>query len=475
MPRVARGRCAKRPASAIPASQWNGLLVAGRTPLGRLRDGWRRLSRSTLQDRFLRRLALLSGGTMLGQAIVLLTSPLLTRLYTPEQFGLLAVFTSLSGMLGSSMALRYEFAVPVCSDDDEAAAVVRIAMLATALLSALVALAAWGLGPWLAALTATPGLVVALWLLPLSLLFWGLGLPLSLWAIRRSAYRVVAANKVIRFAAQAAVQVGLGLTAIGGLGLAAGVALGYLASAVHFLIAMPPAAASARQAAGPGRLWRLAARHWRYPVFSTPSGLLQSSTQFLPATLVAVVYGPAAAGWFVLAQRTLEMPVILLSNSASAVFLGEVRGLTPVEVRRLVLRTGGRFLGLGLVGMAPLLLFGPELFALIFGEPWRVAGSVLQCLIPVQLARFVVIPISQTLNLFARQELHLVAAALGLTMLSLAFGLGWWLQLPLLTTLLLLSLGLTLAYLVYLQLTWRVIRAAAAGGSAPPPHRPPAG
>ncbi len=445
----------------------DALLVAGLTPLGRLREGWQRLARSARQDRFLRRLALLSGGTMLGQAVVLLSSPLLTRLYTPEEFGLLGVFASLSGILGSSIALRYDFAVPVCDDDGEAAGIVLVAMVAVTLLSGAVGLLVWVLGPWLAALTSTPELAPALWLLPVSLALWGLSLPLSFWMVRQAGYRIVAANKVVRFVVQVAVQLGLGLAGAGGLGLVIGVAAGYLASTAHFLLALPPAERALLRAVPAGRLWPLAARHWRYPAFSTPSGLLQSAIQFLPATLVAVVYGPTAAGWFALAQRLLELPVVLLSNSASAVFLAEVRGLPAIEVRRLFLRTAGRFTVLGLLGMAPLLLLGPQLFALLFGEPWRDAGSVLQCLLLAQLARFVVIPISQTLNVYGRQELHLVAASLGLAMLGAAFALGWWLELPLLTTLLLLSFGLTLAYLVYLQLTWRVILAATA---AVPPH-----
>ena len=81
----------------------------------------------------------------------------------------------------------------------------------------------------------------------------------------------------------------------------------------------------------------------------------------------------------------------------------------------------------GMVGMTPLLLFGPALFALIFGEPWRMAGAIVQCLIPVQLARFVVIPIAQALNIYGRQDLHLAAAALGLAATAAAFALGAWL------------------------------------------------
>ena len=64
-------------------------------------------------------------------------------------------------------------------------------------------------------------------------------------------------------------------------------------------------------------------------------------------------------------------------------------------------------------------------------KPATLAGAIVQCLIPVQLARFVVIPIAQALNIYGRQDLHLAAAALGLAATAAAFALGAWLGLPL--------------------------------------------
>ena len=74
-----------------------------------------RFSSKLLRGRFARRLTLLSGGTFFGQAILMLSSPVLTRLYAPAEFGALAVFSALASMLVVMIALRYEFAVAICS------------------------------------------------------------------------------------------------------------------------------------------------------------------------------------------------------------------------------------------------------------------------------------------------------------------------------------------------------------------------
>lgn len=415
------------------------------------------LSRRLREDRFLQRVTVLSGGTLVGHAVLLLTAPLLTRLYTPEEFGLFSVFTALAGILGNSVAWCYELAVPIRSDDDEAAGMVIIAMLAASVTSAALALAVAWLGPWLAAVAGMPALLGVYWLLPLTTLLWGAGLTLDYWLIRQGLFRLAAINKVIRFATQAAVQLGLGLIGVGGQGLVIGLTLSYLVGLANCMRILPAADRARLRAACRRSPWPLAAGHWRYPAYSMPAVLLQNAAQCLPAILVATLYGPTAAGWFTLAQRLLDAPVLLLASSASAAYLGEARGLEADALRRLFVRTAGQFAVFGLVTMAPLLAFGPPLFAVVFGETWRAAGAVVQCLVPLQLLRFIVVPISQTLNVLQRQDLHLVAAALNLVTSGLAFAIGHWLALSALTTLLLFSLGSAATYLVYMGLTWRVL------------------
>ena len=425
---------------------------AGVSSLWRRAGAWR-------EDQLLRRIALLSTGVMAGQAVAVLASPLLTRLYTPQEFGLFAVVTALSGILGTSVGLRYELAVPSARDEGEAAATVALTMLACAGSALLLLPCVWLAGPALAAALGAPAAAPLLWLLPLMLLLWGCGQPLVYWSIRRGTFRMNAVNRTLQLASQAFGQLALALPVGGGLGLTLGYALGYLLRLLHHLWALPAQAWRELRAVRPGEVARQARLHWRYPAFSLPSGLLQSAAQFLPALLLAPLYGPAVAGLFALAQRMLDVPIRLLSNTASEAYLGEVARMAPAQVQRVFLRTAKRFTLVGAAGMAPLLLAGPPLFALAFGEPWRDAGAMVQCLVPVSLARFVVIPISQTLYVVRRQDLHLASAALNLAALALSFLAGWWLGLGPLTTLLIYSLGSSLAWVLYGLSCWWAVSA----------------
>lgn len=434
----------------------------------RERVAWRkRLVELIRHDRFLRRVALLSGGTILGHAVTLAVSPILTRLYSPAEFGLFGVFVALCGLPSGIMTLRYEFAIPVCRSDAEAVRVTAAALLVSLGLACVIALAV-GLVPasWLDRLD-TPGLAAALWLLPLSLLFWGWSLTLSYWSVRRGTFRANALGKVLQMVSQGVAQLGAGLAGAGGLGLVVGYTLGQFVRCAHFFRHLDRTDWRLLRQVDLAMISRSLREHWRYPVFSSPSALLHNTAQFLPALLLASFYGPAVAGWFTLAQRLLEMPVGLLSASASAAYVGELRDLDSAGIRRLFVATAGRFLVLGLVGMLPLLLVAPPLFAFIFGEEWRTSGVMVQCLVPVQLARFVVMPITQTMNVYHRQALHLVAAAIDLGALIVSFGASRLAGLDPVATVLLFSLGGCVAYFSYLVMAWQVIRQATARGLAP--------
>lgn len=427
-----------------------------------------RLRRYLPEGRFARRLTILSGGTVLGQGTVILVSPLLTRLYGPEEFGVLAVFSAVAAIICPVTALRYEAALPVVGRDEDAAALAVAGCLAAGALSASCALLLLLAGAPLAARLGIPGFGGVLWFLPPILLAWGLSLVLGHWAIRRGNFRVNAVGNLALSASQAVGQLALGLASATATALVAGFTAGPLIRC-GLLLRAPSAADRARLRAVSWREVAAAARaHWHYPAYSGSSALLQAAGQMLPAVLIAILYGPAAAGWFALGQRVTGVPARMVGEAAAQAYLSELAHLEGPAVRRLFMRTALRCGVVGLLGLGPLLLAGPPLFALVFGEPWRETGAIVQLLVPVHLARFVVLPVAQTLNVTGRQHLHLVASSLGALAMFASFGLGALLDLTLTRTLLLYSLGSTAAFLFHLGCAWHAARAAATSAPAQP-------
>lgn len=369
-----------------------------------------RLARRLSGSSFARNVGVLASGTAAGQAIIVLASPALTRLYAPEELGAFAVFTALLFTLLQVASLRYEWAILVPESERRAADLLVLSLgLTTATAAALLAaLGAWGdeLVRW----TNTPGLLPYLVWLPASL--WGAGIyqAASQWAIRHRSFRPIARSQVGQNLVRVITQIGFGLLHLGTLGLVAGDAVGRWAGAALLAVR------ARREAPAPPEPPRLAdiveaaRRYRRFPLLSSGSSLLNQAGVQLPALLLAALYGARVAGWFALGQRVVSLPLVMLGHSIAQVYAGHASNLARSDapaLRRLFLRTS---LVLGLAGSVPfglLALLGPWLFGLVFGREWEETGRYFRALAPMCLAQFIVVPLSQTLAILERQSLQL--------------------------------------------------------------------
>lgn len=404
---------------------------------------------------FLRKLSTLASGTIIGQALIVLSSPLLTRLYAPEEFGHFAVFGGLAAIGGVIVALRYEYAIAVVQDDEDAAAMVLVTAAVSGLMTLIFVCLVWFFGSSFLELVEMSTLQPWLWLLPPATFLWGLGSAFTYWSVRRQAYKIASLNRILQFGSQAGGQLGLGFLGAGAPGLILGYVLGYVIRLGHFLATLPTEAVSQLRRQRARNLWRMARQNWRYLAFAFPAAALQSICQHAPAILLAALYGPALAGFFALSQRIMAMPVRILSEAASKVFLGELRSIEKGALGRHVLRTCLLFTCLGVLGVLPVLLFGPALFALVFGEPWREAGVIVQLLVPLYLSKFVEQPISMILYYFEQQHVHMISAILNVVALIGSFGTAHILFLEQRATILMFSVMSSLSFLLTLYFSWR--------------------
>ena len=161
-----------------------------------------------------------------------------------------------------------------------------------------------------------------------------------------------------------------------------------------------------------------------------------------------------------------------VGQATSQAFLAEAARCDPAGLHRQFVRTAGLFFVVGLSWVLPLLLAAPWLFALVFGPDWRAAGEMVQILMPLQLARFVVMPVSQVLNVVHRHDVDLVLSVVIILAMAASFAAGAILGLSPLTTIGLYSATSTLAFVLLFLIAWRTVRTAreARGCSAVTAH-----
>lgn len=359
---------------------------------------------------FARNVTILAGGTSLGQFIVVLASPIITRLYSPEDLGLLAIFISILSILVVVASLRYELAIPLPDKDEDAANLLVLALFIVVGTSILTCVGVWLLGEYISFWTHTPTLKYYLWLLPFSLFGAGCYQVLNYWAVRKKAFGLIACTKLNQSLWQVLTQLGFGFLKLGPLGLLAGDVLGRIGGGGTLaLLALKQNSEELKQISRQNMV-RMASRYFRFPQISSISALLNSAGMQLPALILAAFYGPQVAGWFALGQRVIGLPMGLVGQAVSQVYLGEASCLArqdPASIDTLFKKTASRLFLIGVLPITILAIGGPYLFPAIFGANWAEAGVYMRYLSLMFLVQFVVGPLSQTLNILERQDLQL--------------------------------------------------------------------
>ncbi|MCQ4346601.1 oligosaccharide flippase family protein [Pseudomonas stutzeri] len=353
---------------------------------------------------FARSVGVLVGGTAGGQMLMVLAAPLLTRLFSPEDFGLLAVYGGLLALFLVVANLRYEIAIPLPEDEQVAANVTVLCLLAATLSSLLSGVLVYFAGDGIAARLGVPELAAHLWLLPLGVFFGGIYLALNYWAVRHKQFGDIAATRIKQISATLAIQLlgfKLGPVALL-LGHASGHGAGSLALGRNFL-----RSPQLRQVSVAGIL-AAARRYRRFPLFSTWAGLFNTAGTQLPPLLLAALFSPVAAGLYTLAQRVLGAPMAVIGNAIGGVFLANA-----TEARRegrlapLVAQVHERLAQIAMPAALVILLAAPALFSLVFGEEWHDAGHFAQWMAPWLYVTFVASPLSSLFDVLEQQKLEL--------------------------------------------------------------------
>ncbi|ART56106.1 hypothetical protein CBP36_03030 [Acidovorax carolinensis] len=369
---------------------------------------------------FFRSVSILVGGTVFAQAIMVLVLPLLTRLYTPEDFNVLAVYASILGIISVAACLRFEIAIPLPQRDDEAVNLLALALFSSTFFSVIAALLVFLFPAVIISFIAQPRLEPYLWFFPLGLWFTSSYAALQFWATRKKRFGVVTKTRVAQAIGGAGVQVGLGWAGIAPIGLLLGHLLnsgaGVFGLAFNFF-------KNEKKLLNSVNLINLKAiflKYDKFPKYSTFESLANSASIELPILIIAALAVGPEAGFLMLASRVMSAPMALVGGSVSQVYLSRA----PDELRAGTLDqfTESVLVGLAKIGVGPLIFIGivaPIVFPIIFGEQWQRAGVFLTWMTPWFIMQFMSVPVSMALHVTSHQRaaLLLQIAGLGLRVL----------------------------------------------------------
>ena len=340
------------------------------------------------QSASVRNVLKLAGGTAGSQVITVAAAPILTRLYGPESFGVLATFASILALLNVVSSLRYELAIAVPEDDDEAIALVWLCFVLVAISTALTALGVALLGDQLASWLDQPALKTLLWLVPVGVLLAGVYQVLSYWAIRRKQFGLLAKTKLNQ--SITSVTLNLALAPFGSIGLL----LGQIASTSSgiYQILTGSSRPTSTILTGKSKVKirthlangaKVAKNYWRISIYNSFAGLINSLYPLLYSFVLSSTGNIEALGMLFLAKRLVDAPSALVSKSAGDVFLSQVARAKGADLYKLCKRNI-MFLTISSASILMpyvlvLVLFGDR----IFGVIWEPRIQIyLACLVP---------------------------------------------------------------------------------------------
>jgi lipopolysaccharide exporter len=369
----------------------------------------------------------LASGTAAAQFIVLLASPILTRLFAPEAWGVLAIFTSITGILGVIACMRYELSIMLPEKDEEAANLFGVSLFFAITISLFtVPIIWWGKEPILRLLNA-PGLGPYLWLVPAMVFIHGVFLALNYWNSRTKHFGRLSIARVISSLATTFGKLGFG-------------AAGYATSGT--MIGATVAGQAVVATTLGGQIWRDdrkiffksirwrrmregIIRHRKFPIFSSWSGLMNTISSSLPALMLAAFFSPAIVGFFVLGHRLLSLPMSLIGGAIAQVFFQRAAEAKHQGTLHVVVgKTFNKLLSVGVFPLLLVMIAGKDMFAVIFGSQWETAGLYAQILVPWIIFQFISSPMSMLFSVLEMQGTSLLynAILLATRIISLLIG-----------------------------------------------------
>lgn len=330
---------------------------------------------------FVRSVALLASGTGAAHAITMAFAPIITRLYGPEAFGVLGTFNALLAVAAPIAALAYPIAVVLPGRDIEALGLLRLSGYIALVVSGFTAL-----GLWLGAEILLEGLSIEklgayIYLLPVAMLATAAVQMAQQWLIRKKAFGVLARTTVLHSVLMN------GAKAIAGLVMPIGVVLIALTTAGQALYALLMLIGIRLRSQAKHNVPRmncelsikdLAKRYRDFPLYRAPQNLIYAaSSQSLPVLLLAAFFDPVAAGFYTLAVAVMGIPSILVGKAVSDVFYPRVTEVAHLgkDVAEMIIKATLGLLAIGILPFGLVVLFGPWMFALVFGSDWAHAGE----------------------------------------------------------------------------------------------------
>ncbi|HCU9672240.1 TPA: type 8 capsular polysaccharide synthesis protein Cap8K [Staphylococcus aureus] len=385
-------------------------------------------------------LMILSSG--IAQVILIITTPIITRLYSPAEFGEFTIFSNIAMILIPIINARYDLLIVNAKNDRSANILSQISFLIS-LLILLILIPILAISAWL-----YPNFILDFIFIIIMLFLVSLTNIFTNYLNKELKYKVLSLINVFRAGSMALLQIIFGLLSLGSLGLIigfslsyiTGITLGYKTFKKHFNIVRNKKETKALFLENKNQL-----------VYSTPSILLNSLSFSVVVFFIGILYTNTEVGIYGMAIRVLGIPVTIISLGLSKIFMQQANDyyIERGNFRNLLLKFSSTLVIVSIILYVPLYLFSEELVNILLGHSWVDAITVIKIVIPLFVIRLIVSTVSLSVIVLQKQQLELILQALFLIGTTVTFVISKMLNLTFLNFVSINTAVLIVSYMIF--------------------------
>jgi len=345
-------------------------------------------------------------GTVAGQLIPVLASPLLARLYSSEQFGVLALYMGVSTLFVLIAGGRYEMAIVLPLEKRKALNIVGLSLTITLGMTLLSFLLMYFLREIFSGWFRESMLNYYLLFIPLSVFFMGIYQTLYNWALREKKFKIISTSRILQSVIGVVVTIVLAYSDYLIHGLIFGFIAGQIAGSVFICLSILPSGTIQWNLIHKAEMKAAAIEYKNFPMISTAHVMLDSFQSYGLIFLLSLLFGNVVLGWYSFSYRILRAPLAFIGAAFSQVLFQQMSEMknNSISFKPLVTLTIKRIFFIGLPFFLILILFAPLIFKFLFGTEWESAGRLAQIMVPWLFLNFLCSPISHVPNILNEQK-----------------------------------------------------------------------
>lgn len=408
------------------------------------------------KSEFSRNVLTLMTGTTIAQSIPIAITPILTRIYTPEDFGVFALYMAIASIVAVIATGRYEMAIILPKKDSDAINIVALSILISFFISFISLVIVFLFNSKITNLLNNPEISNWLYFIPITVLLTGIYQSFNYWSNRKKHYKRLAISRVVQSGSTASANLVMGFAAVGSSGLIVGQVLGQIIATTILGKLIWNEDKNKLNKLKKLKIFAMARKYMKFPQYDILASMSNISAHQTTHILFNSVFNSTIAGYFYLTQKILGLPITFIASAISDVFRQSATKEYQEfgNAKKIYISTFKKLFLLSLFSSLILYFYAIELFVFIFGKDWAVAGEYAKILAPMLFLRFISSPLSFMLYIGEKQNINLLGNFLFLLLTLLSF----YLSSSAYETIVLLSISYSIIYILYLYISSKIAK-----------------